>query len=191
MVEAMARNWWAVALRGLVALLFGLAAFLWPGLVLITLVLLFGFYALLDGIFALVFAVSNRTQPSGSRWAMGLLGVLGIVAGIATFVYPGITALSLLFLIAWWAVVTGVLEVVAAVQLRDKIPGAGEWLVGLSGVLSVLFGILLIANPGAGVLSVTWLIGVYAVMAGIALLVLGFRMRGMAQPLSPQSGTPR
>ena len=175
MMEALARNWWALALRGLFAVLFGLLAFAWPGLTLAALVLLFGAYALVDGVFALVAAV--RAAEAHERWWWFVLeGLAGIAAGLLTFVWPGITALVLLYLIAWWAVITGVLEIAAAIRLRNEI--SGEWALALGGVASVVFGFLLLFRPGAGALAVVWLIGIYALLFGVLLLMLAFRLRG-------------
>jgi uncharacterized membrane protein HdeD (DUF308 family) len=175
-MEVLARNWWALALRGLFAVLFGLAVFIWPGLTLLALVALFAAYALVDGVFSLVAAV--RAAGRQARWWPLLLeGVLGIAAGVVTFLWPNITALALLYLIAAWAIVTGVFEIVAAVRLRREIEG--ELLLGLAGLASVIFGILLILFPGAGALAVLWLIGAYAIGFGILLIFLGFRLRGM------------
>src|SRR4051794_34974783 len=143
MVMILARNWWALALRGLFAVLFGIAAFAWPGITLGALVLLYGAYAFVDGVFAIAAALAGRTEGL-PWWALLLEGVFGIAAGVIAFAWPGITALALLFLISAWAVVTGVFEIVAAVRLRKEI--RGEWLLALSGVLSVLFGVALVVN---------------------------------------------
>lgn len=176
MLDILARNWWAIALRGLVAVLFGVAAFIWPGLTLTVLIFLWGAYALVDGIFALVAAV-RAAQMKMTWWPLVLNGVLGIAAGIVAFVWPGITALVLLYLIAAWAIVTGVLEIIVAVRLRSVI--SGEWLMGLAGLLSILVGVVLIAAPGTGALAVVWMIGAYAVVFGVVLIALGFRLRGL------------
>lgn len=175
MLEVLARNWWALALRGIVAILFGLAALDWPGLTHAALVLLFGAYALVDGIFGVVAAFARAGRERG-WWVLLLDGFLGIAAGVATLVWPGITATLLLLLIAVWAIVTGVVEIVVAIRLRREIEG--EFFLILSGVLSVLLGLFLIARPGAGAVAVAWLIGVYALLFGILLLALAFRLRG-------------
>lgn len=175
MMEVLARNWWALALRGLFAVLFGLLAFAWPGLTLAALVILFGAYTLVDGVFALLAAV--RAAEAHERWWLFVLeGGAGIAAGLITFMWPGITALVLLYLIAWWAVITGVFEIAAAIRLRKEI--SGEWALVLGGAASVIFGLLLLFRPGVGALAVIWLIGTYALVFGALLLTLGFRLRG-------------
>jgi uncharacterized membrane protein HdeD (DUF308 family) len=176
MLDVLACNWWAIALRGLFAVLFGIAAFIWPGLTLTVLVLLWGGYALADGIFALV-AAFRAAQMRMTWWPLVLNGLLGIVAGVVAIAWPGITALAMLYLIAAWALLTWILEIVAAVRLRHVI--GGEWLMALAGLLSILVGVILIAAPGAGALAVVWTIGAYAVVFGIMLIALGFRLRGL------------
>ncbi len=174
MTDTLARNWWAIGLRGLCALLFGLAIFVWPEISLFALVLMFGVYTLLDGVCTMVATV--REDKREKRWWLFLLqGIAGIIVGIMAFIWPGITALVLLYIIAAWAIVTGIFEVVAAVQLRKEIEG--EWLLGLSGIASVVFGTLLVAFPGAGALAVLWIIGAYSILFGILLMILAFRLR--------------
>ena len=170
----LARHWWALLLRGLFAVLFGVLAFIWPGLTLTVLVLLFGAYALADGLLAVVAAL--RAPAGDERWWVLLLeGVVGLIVGVLTFIWPAMTALALLYFIAAWAVVTGVLEVVAAVRRRRVI--SNEWLLILSGALSVLFGLVLMLMPVAGALAVVWLIGVYAIAFGLLLVALALRLR--------------
>lgn len=178
MVVILARNWWALVLRGLFAILFGLAAFAWPGITLGALVLLYGAYALVDGTFAVAAAVVGRTRGL-PWWAMLAEGLFGIAVGVVTFLWPGITLFVLLCLIAAWAVATGAFEIVAAVRLRKEIEG--EWVLALSGVLSVLLGLGLIVAPGVWTLAVVWLLGAYAIAFGVLLLVLGFRLRGWSR----------
>jgi len=181
MLSLFDRSWRALALRGVCALLFGVAAFAWPGITVRVLVLLYGAYALIDGIFALIvaFAGWERDTPWGA--ALLLEGIVGITIGAITFIWPGITALVLLYLIAAWAILTGVLEVAAAVRLRSAIPG--EWLLTVSGGLSIVFGLVLVIAPGAGALAVIWLIGTFAIVFGTLFLVLAFRMRGWCREL--------
>src|ERR1700724_4068695 len=175
MLHLLARYWWVLALRGVLAVLFGLFAFFVPGITLLSLVLLFGAYVLLDGIFDLVAA----TRSPSHHWALVLEGIIGIIAGIMTFLWPGITAMVLLYLIAFWAILTGVLEIVAGIRLRAVI--ANEILLILMGVLSTLFGILIIIFPGAGALAIIIWIGAYAVLFGIILIALAFRLRSFRE----------
>jgi uncharacterized membrane protein HdeD (DUF308 family) len=175
MLHLLARHWWALALRGVFAVLFGLLTFLIPGITLLTLVLLFGAYAILDGIFDIVSAV----RAPGRHWPLVLEGVVGIIIGILTFLWPGITTMVLLYLIAFWAIFTGVLEIVAGIRLREVI--ANEWLLILMGVLSVLFGFLILIFPGAGALAIIIWIGAYALLFGIMLIALAFLLRRFRQ----------
>jgi len=170
-LEAFARNWWVLLIRGLLAVLFGVMALVMPGLTLITLVLLYGVYALADGITALWVGGKSRS------WWLALAGVFGVIVGICTFLFPGITAVALLFLIAAWAVVRGVFEIVTAIRLRKEI--SNEWMLIIGGVLSVLVGVVLFASPAAGALAMIWLIGAYALVFGLMMIVLAFRLRGL------------
>jgi uncharacterized membrane protein HdeD (DUF308 family) len=178
MVTQLARNWWVVALRGVLGILFGLMAFLWPGITLAVLVIFFGAYALVDGVF-LVVAALHAAGEHERWWVLLLQGLAGIAAGLVTFFWPGITAVALLIVIAAWAIVTGILEIAAAIRLRKEIEG--EWLLGLSGFCSLVLGLLLIAWPAAGALAFVWLIGGYAIVTGILLIVVAFRLRDFGQ----------
>jgi uncharacterized membrane protein HdeD (DUF308 family) len=174
MVDTFRLNWWLLALRGLVAVLFGVLAFVWPGATLITLVWLFGAFALVNGLLSLILAAkAPKGYPRIGSLILG--GLLGILAGLLTFVMPGITALGLLMLIAAWAIVTGIMEVVAAIRLRKII--ANEWLLILAGIASIAFGVILFLRPAAGALALIWWIGAWALIFGILLIVLAFRMR--------------
>jgi len=172
LVDELARHWWVIGLRGLAAIVFGILAFAWPGITLIVLVFLFGAYVLIDGVLALVAAFRGDAHH---RVILALEGVVGVLAGIVTFAWPLITAFVLLYIIAFWAIVTGVLEIFTAVRLRRAISNELGLIIG--GVLSVLFGIVLIVAPGAGALAVVFLIGAYAIIFGIALLGLTWRLR--------------
>jgi uncharacterized membrane protein HdeD (DUF308 family) len=176
MVTTLAQNWWTLVLRGIAAIIFGILAYLWPGITFTVLVLFFGAYALWDGVFALIGAFRTEGER---RWSLVLGGIVGIAAGLVTFFWTGAATIAILSIIAAWAVITGVFEVVSAIRLREEIEG--EWLLLISGVLSVLFGIALVIWPVAGLLAVTWMIGAYAIMFGFLLTVLGFRLRGMSR----------
>ena len=175
MLQILARRWWALALRGAIAVLFGLLTFFIPGLTLISLVMLFGFYAIVDGVFDIVSAI----KAPGHHWPLVVEGIVGIVAGIVTFMWPAITAMALLYLIAFWAILTGALEIVAGIRLRTVI--ANELLLILMGAISILFGILIILFPGAGALAIIIWIGAYALVFGIILIALAFRLRNLRQ----------
>jgi len=172
MITTLAQNWWTLALRGLAAVIFGILAYLWPDITFTVLVLFFGAYALWDGVFALIGAFRTAGER---RWMLILEGLVGIAAGIVTFIWPGAASLAILTIIAAWAIITGIFEIIAAIRLREEIEG--EWLMFLSGLLSVLFGIALAIWPAAGLVAVTWMIGAYAIVFGILLIVLGFRLR--------------
>jgi uncharacterized membrane protein HdeD (DUF308 family) len=166
-------NWWALLLRGISAVLFGLAALFWPGLTLFALIVFFGAYTLVDGIFAIVAGIRGS---GGRRWLLLAEGVLGVLVGLIAFFSPGMTALVFLYVIAAWAIFTGILKVVMAIWLRQEINN--EWTMALSGALWVLLGIVLFVLPGAGLISLSWLIGIFALGAGITLIVSALRVRG-------------
>lgn len=171
-------NWWALLLRGLIAIAFGVVIWFQPGFSLAALVLLFGAYAMADGILSVWTAIAGRKEHE-HWWVLLLGGILGICVGILAFIAPGVTALVLLFYIAIWAISTGVLGIVAGIRLRKEIEG--EWLLILSGLVSVVFGALLVLMPGAGALVLLWMIASYAVVFGILLVILAFKMRGLGR----------
>lgn len=172
-LAGVARNWWILALRGLLAVLFAFCAFMWPGLTLGVLVLLWGAFAIVDGVVAIAAGASSRW------WSQLLFGVLGVAAGVIALFMPGVTAFALLMVIAAWAIVRGVFEIVAAIRLRKEL--TGEWLLILAGAASVVFGVLMVMYPAAGALAVVWLIGLQALVAGILLFALAFRLRGISR----------
>ncbi|WP_067462570.1 HdeD family acid-resistance protein [Actinomadura macra] len=177
MFDLMTRHWWVLALRGAFAILFGVVAWVWPDITVWALVVLFGAYALVDGIFALAAAFrGTRGQPRGM---LVLSGVAGIVLGIVAMAWPGVTAFVLLMLIAAWAVVTGVMEIVAAFALRKEL--RGEWAYALTGVISVVFGILLFAWPASGAVAIVWLIGLFAILFGAVMVGAAFRLRKLGR----------
>jgi uncharacterized membrane protein HdeD (DUF308 family) len=171
----LARAWWAFVLRGLLALIVGVILLLFPQIGLPSLILAFAAWMIVDGVAELIRAWQTRGQK---QWWVGILeGIAGIVVGLIAVIVPGLTALALLFLVAVWAIVTGVLEIVAAIRLREQI--TGELWMGLAGVLSVLFGLFLILFPGAGILSLLWLAGFFAILFGASMLLLSWRLRGI------------
>jgi uncharacterized membrane protein HdeD (DUF308 family) len=176
MLNVLARNWWVLALRGVLAILFGLLVFAQPGIALSALVALFGAYALVDGIFSVINGIRDR-DTNENWWALLLEGVVSIIAGVLTFAWPGVTTVVLLYIVAAWAIVTGIFEIWAAVTLRKEIEG--EFWLGLSGLVSVLFGVMLVVFPALdGILTLLWLVGIYAVAFGVMMLLLAFRLRG-------------
>src|SRR5262245_39674851 len=174
LLPAMAQRWWLVLLRGIAGIIFGILAFAWPGVTLFALVILYGAYALVDGIIALIAAFTGGAKPVPTWWLI-VVGLAGIAAGILTFMWPGITAFVLIVFIGAWSIVHGIFEIVGAIKLRKEIDN--EWWLILAGALSVLFGILVLAMPGAGALALIWVIGAYSIVFGILLVGLSFRLR--------------
>jgi uncharacterized membrane protein HdeD (DUF308 family) len=173
----LSRYWWVFLVRGIVAILFGILAFALPGITLASLVLVIGAYMLVDGALALWAAVTGQTAIE-NRWLVGLQGVLGVAVGVLTFLMPGITAIGLLVFIVAWALAVGVLQIVAAIVLRKEIEG--EFWLGLSGVLSLLFAILVMVNPEQGAIAVVWAIGAYAIVVGALLIAFSLGIRKQA-----------
>lgn len=185
MLHSLAENWWLFLLRGLGAILFGLLTFMWPGVTLVTLVLLYGAFALADGIAAIVTAI--RGGPLTSRWWLAIMGGIGVAAGILTFYWPGVTALVLLVFIAVWAIATGITQIIGGIRLRKELDS--EWIPIVTGVLSVLFGLLLLARPAAGALAMIFAIGIYAIAQGILTVAFSLRLRRYAHA-EPQTARP-
>lgn len=183
MISTLAHNWWMFVVRGILALLFGVAAIVWPDLTILTLTYVFGFYALFDGVLALIAAFSNRGVERW--WVLLLEGLLGIAAGVIAFVSPDVTALALLTVIALWAILTGGLEIWAAIQLRKEIDN--EWWLGLGGLSSIVFGVLLLIWPASGLVTISWIIGFYALFFGISYMMAGFRLQGLNKTIKQQT----
>ncbi len=185
-------RWWALVIRGLAAIAFGILTFVKPSISLLALVILWGAYAMVDGLFNIVLSIRGARIVPGWGWLLAE-GIVSIGAGVVTFLWPGITAIALLVVIAAWAVLTGIAEIATAIRLRRYV--RGEWTLAASGILSIVFGVLLIVNPGPGALAVTWLIGVYAVLFGALLVALGVRLHRFAEsadhPASPQRAPTR
>jgi uncharacterized membrane protein HdeD (DUF308 family) len=179
MIESMVRNWWVFVVRGILAILFGVLAFARPDITLVALVALFGTYALFDGILN----ITSAFMFSGSRyfWWVLLDGILGIAVGVMTFMHPGAIAASLLILLGIWLIVTGLFRIFAAIELRKVIDH--EWAYIISGLLSVAVGVLTVSRPGQSALGWLWVIGTYAVLYGVILLVLGFKMKTLSSDI--------
>ncbi len=178
MLHALAENWWMFLVKGICAVVFGVLTFVWPGLTLVTLVLLYGVFALTDGVFAIAAAIKGGAPAP--RWWLAVVGAIGIGAGLFTLMQPGLTGLVLLMFIAAWAIVTGAMEIVGAIRLRKEIDD--EWFLITSGVLSVLFGFLLIVRPGMGALSLALAIGAFAIFFGALQVSFAMRLRSYLHP---------
>jgi uncharacterized membrane protein HdeD (DUF308 family) len=176
MLQAIARKWWVILLRGLGAIALGILVIGWPGVTLLTLVILWGLFALVDGIAGIMLGI--RGEADGTMWwTMMLLGVIGVGAAITAFIWPGMTAVILLWIIAWTAILRGVFEIAAAIRLRKHIDN--EWLLAISGLLSVVAGFLVLRNPAAGALAITFIIGAYMIALGIVGVVLSLRVKAL------------
>lgn len=174
MIQIATSNWWVLAIRGLIAILFGILTFAWPGITLTFLALIFGVYALLDGVFSLV-AVFRGGQSRERWWGLLIEGVLGIIAGIVTFIAPPATVVALVYIIAAWAVITGIMEISAAIHLRRHVKG--EWLLILMGIVSILLGLLLMSYPTGGAVVLAYWIAAYAIVFGGLMIALAFRLK--------------
>jgi uncharacterized membrane protein HdeD (DUF308 family) len=184
MTPLLATNWWSLLIRGLLAIIVGLVAFAFPGITLGALVILFGVYALLDGMLGIAGAL--RASRNHERWGWLLFeGIAGIVAATITILWPAITAIALVYVIGFWALMTGALEIATAIQLRRYIPG--EWILAISGLASIVFGIVVIAVPLAGALAIALCVGVYAMLFGVLMVGLGIRLRGRTQTIDTGS----
>jgi uncharacterized membrane protein HdeD (DUF308 family) len=173
MIAALARNWWAIAIRGVLGILFGLVALFLPGATMLSLVLLFAAYVFVDGVFAIVAAVRSAGQHE--RWGLLVLeGIVDIAAAVIAVVWPGITVVAFVLVVAFWALLSGALMLWAAFRLDVD---NGRWWLVFGGVVSLLYGALLIVTPMVGALVLTWWLGAYALVFGVSLLVLAFRLR--------------
>jgi len=180
MIEALKRNWWVLVIRGICGIVFGVVAFVYPGLALATLVILFGAWVLIDGVFRIVGATAGRA--SDPDWGFHLIiGLLGVVVGFLTFRAPGITALILVIYIGAWALMIGAVEIALAIKLRRELKG--ECFLVLMGLASIIFAVLLLWNPGPGALALLWLIASYAIVLGVLAIFFGFRLRSLRTPL--------
>ncbi len=180
MIETLKRHWWVPVLRGIAAIVFGVIAFVYPGLTLAVLVIFFGAWLLVDGIFRVVGATAGRASDPEWGWHL-VIGILGILVGLLTFHSPGITALALVIYIAAWALMIGATEIGLAIKLRREIKG--EWFLFLMGLISIAFAVMLLWNPVAGADALIWLIAWYAVVFGVLAIFFGFKLRSLPTPL--------
>jgi uncharacterized membrane protein HdeD (DUF308 family) len=178
LTKKLSRDSWHFAVRGVLTIVFGIVALIWPGVTQLALVLLFGAFVLTDGSFTIATAISTRKYFK-RWWALLLEGVTGIVIAAITFLWPNITGLALMYFIAGWAILTGIFEIAAAIEFRNLIPG--EWATLLMGLLSTILGILMFVYPGAGAVGIVWAIGFYAIFFGIMELVFANRLRGLGR----------
>ncbi|HET9068640.1 MAG TPA: HdeD family acid-resistance protein [Amaricoccus sp.] len=176
LLRHLAEYWWLVLLRGIAAVVFGLLAFFMPGVAGLSLVFLWGAYTLADGILSLWAGIAGKEASTGSRWWLAITGLLGIAAGLIAFFAPGLTAGILLIFIAIWAIIIGVMAIIGAIQLRKEIEG--EWLLILSGAIAVIFGILMFTRPASAALAVVWMIATFAIVFGIDMILLAFKLKG-------------
>lgn len=186
-LQSLSRNWWVFAVQGVVAILFGILAIVQPGITLEALILLFAIWAIVDGALSL-FASVGAAEAREPWWPLVFKGILGLGVGLATLKWPGVTALTLLFLIGFWAILTGVIGMVASVRLREEIQGEVWYFLG--GLASVLFGVLLFVYPSSGILAVVWLLGIYAIVFGVTTIMLAFKLRSAPQRLGVAAATP-
>jgi uncharacterized membrane protein HdeD (DUF308 family) len=185
MLSLVSRDWWVYAVRGIAAILFGITALIWPGPTLAVLVLLFGAYAFVDGVALLVALARGDVLARSHKWITGIMGAFGIVVSLVTLVWPGMTALTLLYVVAIWAVTMGVLQIGAAIEFRREIDG--ELFLVLGGLLTIAFGSLLVVFPGTGLLSLVWLAGFWAELFGFSSLGIAYRLHGIDRDLNKHS----
>ena len=180
LAKLLSQYWWVLLLRGVLAIAFGVVAYAWPGMTLATLVMFFAAFVLVDGVFDVFHAFSGRKENE-NWWVLLLEGLLGIAFGVITWMRPGVTVVVLLLFIAFWAMATGILRIIMAIRLRKEIEG--EWWLILSGLASVLFGVIVMARPGAGAMAMLWVIAAWAILVGIFLVILSFQARGFGKKL--------
>ncbi len=178
-VRTMSEHWWVVLLRGVLAILFGVLAYSWPGLTALILVTIWGVYALIDGVFGAIAGIRGKWT------SLVIMGLLGIAAGLVALLWPGLAAVSLLWVLAIWVIVAGAMQIAAAIRLRKEVQGEWMWIV--SGLLMVGLGLVFFLRPGAGILSVTWLLASLAIVWGILLVMLSFKLKGLKGRMVPQT----
>ena len=174
MVKNLAKNWWLLALRGLFAILFGIVILAWPGLTIEILVIIYGVFALVGGILSIIIGLFSIGKSS-NWWVMFLEGILGFIVGGIVLKWPAISLLLLIVIIGLWAIISGIIQIITAIFVRQEIKN--EWLMGLSGLISLLFGLVILSWPISSIIVVSWLIGFYALLLGIFLIVFGFQVK--------------
>lgn len=184
MMYDLSRNWWVLLIRGVLAVVFGILALIYPAATLGVLVLFFGAYMLVDGVFSII---TGLTAPRGYRgWGWQVIGgIAGVITGLLTLFVPGMTAVFLLYLFIAWLIVTGIMQVISAIRLREEI--SGEFFLITGGALSVVIAIYMLFDPAAGALAVAWLIGIYAILFGVMMCVVAFRLRGVCKTFEAQT----
>lgn len=189
-MTSLSKNWWLVVLRGVLAILFGLGAFLWPGITWLVLITFFGVYAVIDGLIAIVTGIS-RAKNTPRWWVFLLEGLVSLGAGLVALIWPGLATAALIAVIAAWSILTGILEIAGAIRLRKEINN--EWLLMLGGLLSIALGVLLILQPAAGSLALIWMLGAFELVFGAVLIALGLRLRNRELPTdtTPMARAPR
>lgn len=183
----LAQNWWLLAIRGVAAIAFGVLAFVWPSITLAILIALFAAYAIVDGAALLIALLRGDPAARRSAWTVAILGIISVAAGIIAILYPQITALTLLYVVAFWAILIGVFQVIMAIRLRQEIEG--ELWLAIGGIISIVFGVYLIVSPGNGLLSVIYLVAIWSIVFGISSLILAFRLRDFAGRSPGRSAT--
>jgi uncharacterized membrane protein HdeD (DUF308 family) len=186
-IKSVARAmWWLVLLRGILMVLFGIIALAWPGIALLSLVWVFGVYAVLDGVTAIGIGVRTRGEP---HWVWTIVqGVVSVLAGVVALIWPGVTALALLFVVAFWAIMLGIGEIGGAMASRRRGSNAWGWTLA-AGILNVIFGVVLLIWPASGILTLVWLVGIFTLVGGVALIVLAFKVRSAARAGEGALGT--
>jgi uncharacterized membrane protein HdeD (DUF308 family) len=178
LLRSLANNWWVLLLRGLAGIGFGVVAFMWPGITLVSMILLFGVFAAVGGVLEIIAAIRGGTMLP--RWWLAMAGVIALGAAAITFLDPHVTALILIYIIGGWAFIHGIFEIIGAIRIRKMI--RNEWALILSGVLSALFGIMVMLRPGAGALGLVWMIGAIAFVTGILFTYFAFKLRRLKFP---------
>lgn len=182
LVRQFANHWWLFLVRGVMAVIFGIIALVWPEITVLALVTLFGAYVIVDGFFSFVQAFRGEGRV---RWSLLVWGLVSVAAGITVLLWPGITALVLIYMIGFWAILTGIVEIMAAIAFRKEM--TNEWALALGGVLSIAVGAFMVIAPGSGALALVWLIGAYAVAFGLMLVAAGFALRRLSPGEAPST----